>query len=230
MAPPLKVMHFVTGGFSGATQVALDLCLAAQGDPGLQTLLVLRRKRNTSAARVQALRAQGLQVQVVSNWMHWLTVWELGRISYPWLMPPFSDDGPNGSVEPIAPRAGLGSRRGLHQMLPHPRPQLAGGVAAEGDHQQPIDGGLAVAEQPHGQCRHGVGLAGAGGRLEHHRAGRQGCRGVELDGCRGHAGTPSCWVSGCQIRRAAARARRVSPGWSRSSAPTGTFHTSASSG
>ena len=84
MAPPLNVMHFVTGGFSGATQVAVDLCLAAQGDPALQTLLVLRRKRNTSAARVQALQAQGVQVKVVSNWLHWLTVWELRRIIRAW--------------------------------------------------------------------------------------------------------------------------------------------------
>ncbi len=29
-------------------------------------------------------------------------LWDLDRIAYPWLMPPFSDDGPNGSVEPIA--------------------------------------------------------------------------------------------------------------------------------
>jgi predicted TIM-barrel fold metal-dependent hydrolase len=29
-------------------------------------------------------------------------LWNLGRIAYPWLTPPFSDDGPNGSVEPIA--------------------------------------------------------------------------------------------------------------------------------
>ena len=29
-------------------------------------------------------------------------LWDLERISYPWLSPPFSDDGPNGSVEPIA--------------------------------------------------------------------------------------------------------------------------------
>jgi predicted TIM-barrel fold metal-dependent hydrolase len=29
-------------------------------------------------------------------------LWELKRIHYPWLTPPFSDDGPNGSVEPIA--------------------------------------------------------------------------------------------------------------------------------
>lgn len=29
-------------------------------------------------------------------------LWQLSRIRYPWLMPPFSDDGPNGSVEAIA--------------------------------------------------------------------------------------------------------------------------------
>ena len=29
-------------------------------------------------------------------------MWDLSRIHYPWLSPPFRDDGPNGSVEPIA--------------------------------------------------------------------------------------------------------------------------------
>ncbi|MEO6361040.1 MAG: amidohydrolase family protein, partial [Sphingomicrobium sp.] len=29
-------------------------------------------------------------------------LWDLTRIRYPWLTPPFSDAGPNGSVEPIA--------------------------------------------------------------------------------------------------------------------------------
>jgi predicted TIM-barrel fold metal-dependent hydrolase len=29
-------------------------------------------------------------------------LWDLDRLRYPWLTPPFSDDGPNGSVEPIA--------------------------------------------------------------------------------------------------------------------------------
>ena len=29
-------------------------------------------------------------------------LWDLARISYPWLTPPFADDGPNGSVEAIA--------------------------------------------------------------------------------------------------------------------------------
>ncbi len=45
---------------------------------------MLRRKRNTSAARVQALRDQGLDVRVVSNWLHALTVWELRRIIRSW--------------------------------------------------------------------------------------------------------------------------------------------------
>ena len=81
---PLRVLHFVTGGFSGATQVAVDLCLAAQREPGMQALLVLRRKRGTTPARVQQLRDQGLQVQVVSNWLHALTVWELRRVIRAW--------------------------------------------------------------------------------------------------------------------------------------------------
>ena len=29
-------------------------------------------------------------------------LWDLDHIRYPWLMPPFADDGPNGSVEAIA--------------------------------------------------------------------------------------------------------------------------------
>ncbi|KQN25677.1 amidohydrolase [Sphingomonas sp. Leaf33] len=29
-------------------------------------------------------------------------LWDLSHIRYPWLTPPFADDGPNGSVEPIA--------------------------------------------------------------------------------------------------------------------------------
>ena len=56
----MRVLHFVTGGFSGATQVAVDLCLAAQRTGSMQVLLVLRRKRNTDPARIQALQAQGL--------------------------------------------------------------------------------------------------------------------------------------------------------------------------
>jgi predicted TIM-barrel fold metal-dependent hydrolase len=34
-------------------------------------------------------------------------LWDLSHVRYPWLMPPFNDDGPNGSVEPIARDYGL---------------------------------------------------------------------------------------------------------------------------
>lgn len=78
-----RIMHFVTGGFSGATQVAVDLALAAQRD-GMEVLLVLRKKRNTSRERVQALRDQGLDVRVVSNWWHAWTVRELRKLIRAW--------------------------------------------------------------------------------------------------------------------------------------------------
>lgn len=81
---PLRALHFVTGGFSGATQVAIDLCQAAQRTQEMEVLLVLRRKRSTRMERVQALRERGLQVRVVSNWLHVLTVWELRRIMREW--------------------------------------------------------------------------------------------------------------------------------------------------
>ena len=76
----------------------------------------------------------------------------------------------DGRLEPVAGQARLGRHGGLDQVVAHPGPQLARGVAAEGDHEQPVDGGVTLTEQPHGQRRHRMGLAGAGGRLEHHRA------------------------------------------------------------
>ncbi len=70
-----KVVHFVTGGFSGATQVAVDLCLAALRGGPFEPVLVLRVKQHTPMARVEALRAQGLSVHLVSSWWwHALTV------------------------------------------------------------------------------------------------------------------------------------------------------------
>lgn len=38
-------------------------------------------------------------------------LWDLSRIRYPWLTPPFADDGPNGSVEQIARDYGLADYR-----------------------------------------------------------------------------------------------------------------------
>ncbi len=80
----MRVMHFVTGGFSGATQVAVDLCLAARS-AGMDVVLVLRRKRRTTLpAKVEALRAQGLDVRVVPGWADAATVWALRALALEW--------------------------------------------------------------------------------------------------------------------------------------------------
>jgi glycosyltransferase involved in cell wall biosynthesis len=79
-----RVLHFVTGGFSGATQVAIELSLAALGSARIAPLLVLRRKRNTDEARVQALRAQGLEVCLVPGWSHLATIVALWRLCRRW--------------------------------------------------------------------------------------------------------------------------------------------------
>ena len=78
-SPKRRVLHFVTGGFSGATQVAIDLALAELTSEHLEPMLVLRKKRNTDVARVDALRARGLRVWVVPGWSHAATIWALRK-------------------------------------------------------------------------------------------------------------------------------------------------------
>jgi len=69
-----RVLHFVTGGFSGATQVALTLARAARDSDQQQATLVLRHKRQTDRAHVEALRQEGLDVHVVPGWSHLATI------------------------------------------------------------------------------------------------------------------------------------------------------------
>lgn len=76
---PPRVLHFVTGGFSGATQVAVDLVRAHRASGQFEPLLVLRRKRQTEPERVSDLRTEGLSVELVSGWSHWATIWQLVR-------------------------------------------------------------------------------------------------------------------------------------------------------
>ena len=71
----VRVLHFVTGGFSGgATQVAIGLVRAAQDSDVVEPLLVLRRKRRTDPARIEELRQAGLPVAVVPGWSHAATI------------------------------------------------------------------------------------------------------------------------------------------------------------
>lgn len=69
----MRVLHFVTGGFSGgATQVAVQLVRAALDDAeaGIESLLVLNRKRRTPAGRIEELQAQGVPLRTVQAWTH----------------------------------------------------------------------------------------------------------------------------------------------------------------
>lgn len=77
----VRVLHFVTGGFSGgATQVALQLVNAARDSACIEPLLVLRRKRHTPAARLQELQRDGVPLRTVPGWSHLATIPALMRI------------------------------------------------------------------------------------------------------------------------------------------------------
>lgn len=78
---PVRVLHFVTGGFSGgATQVAVQLVRAARASGRIEPLLVLRRKRRGDPARIAELRAGGLPVTVVPGWSHAASIVSLVRV------------------------------------------------------------------------------------------------------------------------------------------------------
>lgn len=79
-----KVLHFVTGGFSGATQVALDLVQAHAQSGVFDAMLVLRRKPQTDMQRVYALREKGVHVEVVTHWPHFATIWQLRQLCLQW--------------------------------------------------------------------------------------------------------------------------------------------------
>lgn len=81
MSAPIRVLHFVTGGFSGgATQVALQLVEAARAGATIEPLLVLRRKRRTQAARIAQLRDRGVPLALVPGWSHLATIVALVRL------------------------------------------------------------------------------------------------------------------------------------------------------
>jgi glycosyltransferase involved in cell wall biosynthesis len=81
MQRPVRVLHFVTGGFSGgATQVAIALTTAASQGTAVQPLLVLRRKRHTDPGRIAELTAAGVPVRQVPGWSHAATVAALVQV------------------------------------------------------------------------------------------------------------------------------------------------------
>ncbi|TBR11394.1 MAG: glycosyltransferase [Lysobacter sp.] len=81
----VRVIHFVTGGFSGgATQVAITLVNAERARDRIEPLLVLRRKRRGDPARIEELRAAGVPLEVVSGWSHLATIIALASLCRRW--------------------------------------------------------------------------------------------------------------------------------------------------
>ena len=77
----LRVLHFVTGGFSGgATQVAIALVNAARAGDSMTPLLVLRRKRHTPTERLAELQREGVPLALVAGWSHIATIFALVRV------------------------------------------------------------------------------------------------------------------------------------------------------
>ncbi len=77
----VRVLHFVTGGFSGgATQVALQLVNAARHSDAIESLLVLRKKRHTPKARIEELQRDGVPLRLVPGWSHLATIPALASV------------------------------------------------------------------------------------------------------------------------------------------------------
>lgn len=76
----LKVLHFVTGGFSGSTSVAVELVKASQNNPNFESVLVLRRKKSKHDAKIQQLCDQNIPVECVTSWSSIATVFALVKV------------------------------------------------------------------------------------------------------------------------------------------------------
>lgn len=80
----MRVLHFVTGGFSGATKVAIDIIVAHNKIDTIQSLLVLRRKKTTVTEKLDDLADKGIEYQVITGTTHIATMLELKRVCQEW--------------------------------------------------------------------------------------------------------------------------------------------------
>lgn len=75
MPASLRIVHFVSGGGTGSTRVALDLALAQAQRPGWETHLILRSKGRPLQAVMQR------QVEAAGLPLHWVpNLWPRGRV------------------------------------------------------------------------------------------------------------------------------------------------------
>jgi glycosyltransferase involved in cell wall biosynthesis len=74
------VMHFVTGGFSGATSVARQLVAEGNRQGNERHILVLRRKRQTREDQLAGLAAAQIPFYLVPGFSHLATIWALVKL------------------------------------------------------------------------------------------------------------------------------------------------------
>ncbi len=81
MSAKPRVIHFVTGGGSGATKVALELACGHRRTGNYEPLLVLRRKQAPLPATMQAqIAATGLRTAWVDGGLKWVTLRQLAAV------------------------------------------------------------------------------------------------------------------------------------------------------
>lgn len=80
MTKKLKILHFVTGGFSGATYVVVDIIIGQKFDNNIESLLVLRQKKNTNAEKLALLTSQDIDFEVITGNSHWASIRQLRTI------------------------------------------------------------------------------------------------------------------------------------------------------
>src|SRR5690606_41979826 len=71
---PLKVLHFVAGGFTGSTAVAIDLVNATKDRPDIVSRLVLRKRPTTDINQVKRLHDAGVTVTLISGGLKLITI------------------------------------------------------------------------------------------------------------------------------------------------------------
>ncbi len=78
----VRIVHFVTGGGSGATRVVVDLALGQQAGGVFRPLVLFRKKKNPLPESVaRQLREGGVEFRFVRNcWPKWCTVSQLERV------------------------------------------------------------------------------------------------------------------------------------------------------
>ena len=80
----LKILHFVTGGFSGATKVAIDLVVSHEQIDHVENLLVMRRKKTTTQEKLTELKNKNINYALVTGSTHLATIYELKKLCQQW--------------------------------------------------------------------------------------------------------------------------------------------------